>query len=157
MRIGIGTDAHRFVDGRKLILCGVDVPHERGLLGHSDADVAVHALIDALLGAAALGDIGKLFPDSDAQYKSADSVALLRHVVALLATKGWRVNNADVTIICEKPKLAPHIAQMRANLAVALDVDLDAVSVKATTVEGMGAIGRREGIAANAAATIIKN
>jgi 2-C-methyl-D-erythritol 2,4-cyclodiphosphate synthase len=155
LRIGTGYDAHRLVEGRKLILCGVEIPHERGLLGHSDADVAVHALIDALLGAAALGDIGKLFPDTDAKWKGADSVALLRAVVALLAEKGWRTGNADITIICEQPKLAPHIQQMRANIAAALGAEIGAVSVKATTVEGMGAIGRREGIAAQAAALVV--
>ena len=153
-RIGTGYDAHRLVEGRKLVLCGVEVPHERGLLGHSDADVATHALIDALLGAAALGDIGKLFPDTDPQYKGADSIKLLEAVVALLLSKGWRVNNADITIVCEKPKLAPHIMSMRERLAATLTVPIDTVSVKATTVEGMGAIGRREGIAANAAVTV---
>ena len=155
-RIGTGFDAHRLVEGRRLALCGVDIPHERGLLGHSDADVAAHALTDALLGAAALGDIGKLFPDNDSKWKDADSIKLLEAVVAILSEKGWRANNADITIICEKPKLAPHIQQMRANIAAALGADIDAVSVKATTVEGMGAIGRREGIAAQAAVTIFK-
>ena len=156
MRIGSGYDAHRLVVGRRLILCGVEIPHERGLLGHSDADVAAHALIDALLGAAALGDIGKLFPDSDPQHKDADSIKLLKNVVGLLALKGWQTNNADITIICEKPKLAPHIDTMRRNIAAALNTPVDAVSVKATTVEGMGAIGRREGIASSAVVTITR-
>lgn len=153
-RSGIGFDAHRFVEGRKLILCGVDIPHEKGLLGHSDADVAVHAVIDALLGAVAAGDIGTLFPDSSAEWKDAESILLLRRVSSFLATLNWRVENIDVTIICEVPKLAPFIPAMRDCLANALGVGLDAVSVKATTVERMGALGRQEGIAAQAIATV---
>ena len=154
MRIGTGFDVHRLVPGRRLVLCGIEVPFECGLLGHSDADVAVHALADALLGAVALGDIGKLFPDTDPQYEGADSIKLLETVVALLASKGWRVNNADITVVCEKPKLAPYVLPMRERLAATLAVPADAVSVKATTVEGLGAIGRREGIAAQAAVMV---
>lgn len=154
IRTGIGIDVHRFAEGRKLVLCGVVVPHEFGLLGHSDADVATHALIDAMLGAAAAGDIGKLFPDTDDRWKDADSVGLLRDVVARICRTGWGVVNVDITIVCEVPKLAPHIEEMRINLADPLRVEVDCVSVKATTVEGLGAIGRREGISAVAVATI---
>lgn len=154
IRTGIGYDAHRLVEGRRLVLGGVLVPHDRGLLGHSDADVAVHALMDALLGAVAAGDIGKLFPDTDSKWKDADSIKLLEFVTDFLAASKWRIINVDVTIICEVPKLAPHIVAMRGRLAEAMRIDVDAVSVKATTVEGMGAIGRREGIASQAIATV---
>lgn len=154
IRTGIGYDAHRLVAGRKLVLGGVVIPHEFGLLGHSDADVATHALMDALLGAVAAGDIGKLFPATEMKWKDADSIKLLDAVVDFLSTSQWRIVNVDVTIICEVPKLAPHISAMRSRLATALRVDMDAVSVKATTVEGMGAIGRREGIASQAVATV---
>lgn len=153
-RTGIGFDAHRLVENRRLVLGGVVVPHERGLLGHSDADVAVHALMDALLGAIAAGDIGQHFPDTDPAWKDADSIRLLEAVAAILGGRGWRIVNADLTILCEKPKLAPHIPEMRRRMAEAMGVSMDAVSVKATTVEGMGAIGRREGIAAQAVATV---
>ena len=153
-RTGIGFDAHRLVENRRLVLGGVVVPHERGLLGHSDADVAVHALMDALLGAIAAGDIGQHFPDTDPAWKDADSIRLLEAVAAILGGRGWRIVNTDLTILCEKPKLAPHIPEMRRRMAEAMDVAMDAVSVKATTVEGMGAIGRREGIAAKAVATV---
>ena len=153
-RTGIGFDAHRLVENRRLVLGGVVVPHERGLLGHSDADVAVHALMDALLGAIAAGDIGQHFPDTDPAWKDADSIKLLEAVAALLRERGWRVVNADMTILCEKPKLAPHIPAMRRRMAAAMGAEVDAVSVKASTVEGMGAIGRREGIAAQAVATV---
>ncbi len=156
IRTGIGYDAHRLVEGRRLVLGGVVIPHDRGLLGHSDADVAVHALMDALLGAVAAGDIGKHFPDTDGKWKDADSIKLLEAVSELLHNRGWRIVNTDTTIICEVPKLAPHILQMRQNLARAMAVDVETVSVKATTVEGMGAIGRREGIAAQAIATVEK-
>ncbi|HPF57106.1 MAG TPA: 2-C-methyl-D-erythritol 2,4-cyclodiphosphate synthase, partial [Clostridiales bacterium] len=132
MRIGHGYDLHRLEEERKLVLCGVTIPFEKGLLGHSDADVAVHALIDALLGAAALGDIGKHFPDTDEQYRDANSIELLKHVVGLLAEKGYWLGNADVTIIAQAPKLAPHILRMRKNLAEACGVELDRISVKAT-------------------------
>ena len=154
IRTGIGYDAHRLVENRRLVLGGVVVPHDRGLLGHSDADVAVHALMDALLGAIAAGDIGQHFPDTDPAWKDADSIKLLEAVAALLRERGWRVVNADMTILCEKPKLAPHIPAMRRRMAVAMGAEVDAVSVKSSTVEGMGAIGRREGIAVHAIATV---
>jgi len=148
LRIGSGYDVHKLVPGRRLILCGVDVPYDRGLLGHSDADVAVHALMDALLGALALGDIGHLFPDSDVRYKDADSMKLLQQVVQLLYSKGYRLGNLDLTIVAQAPKLAPYIQKMRENLAAVLQVGVDRVSVKATTTEQLGFTGRGEGIAA---------
>ena len=154
MRIGHGYDVHRLVEGRKLILGGVEIPWEKGLLGHSDADVLTHALMDALLGAAALGDIGQLFPDKDPAYEGADSVQLLREVVRLLREKGWRLGNADVTVIAQRPKLAPHIPAMRRILAEAMDVDVGRVSVKATTEEGLGFSGEGLGIAAHAVALL---
>ena len=154
MRIGHGYDVHRLVPGRKLILGGVDIPHETGLLGHSDADVLTHAVMDALLGAAALGDIGHLFPDNDPAYVGADSLALLRAVTARLHAAGHMVGNLDCTVLAQAPKLAPHIAQMRRNLAQCMDVDVDRVSVKATTEEGLGFTGAREGIAAHAVVLI---
>ena len=150
IRIGQGYDVHKLTEGRKLILGGVDIPWEKGLLGHSDADVLLHALMDAMLGAAALGDIGAIFPDNDPRYEGADSLELLRQVSALLSDKGWRVGNADATVVAQRPKLAPHIPQMRRNIAEALGVDTDAVSVKATTEERLGFTGRGEGIAAQA-------
>ena len=153
MRIGHGYDLHRLVEGRKLVLCGVTIPYEKGLLGHSDADVAVHALIDALLGAAALGDIGKHFPDTDERYCGADSIDLLRHVVGLLAQRGYWLGNADVTIIAQAPKMAPHILKMRQHLADACGVELDRVNVKATTEEGLGVTG--EGLAIRAHAVVL--
>lgn len=154
IRIGNGYDVHRLVEGRDLILCGVKLDHTKGLDGHSDADVALHALCDALLGAAALRDIGYHFPDTAAEFKGADSRRLLREVVRLLAEKGYRPANVDVTIIAQAPKLAPHIEQMRANVAADLNIDLDLVSVKATTTERLGFTGREEGIAAQAVALI---
>ncbi len=154
MRIGHGYDVHRLVEGRRLILGGVDIPYEEGLLGHSDADVLLHAISDALLGAAALGDIGKLFPDTDARYKGADSLVLLRHVGTRLATAGFRVINIDSTVIAQAPKLAPHIQQMRANIARALGISLDSVSVKATTEEHLGFTGEGLGIAAHSVCLI---
>ena len=154
MRIGHGYDVHRLAPGRNLILGGVKIPHETGLLGHSDADVLTHAVMDALLGAAALGDIGKLFPDSDAKYKGADSLALAKEVARRLAAAGYRIGNVDATVVAEAPKLAPHVGQMRANLAGALGVDVSAVSVKATTEEGLSFTGAREGIAAHAVCLI---
>ena len=154
IRTGLGYDAHRLVEGRRLVLGGVEIPHSVGLLGHSDADVLTHALMDALLGAAADGDIGQHFPDRDPKWKDADSVGLLRAVVARLDANGWRIVNTDVTVVAEAPKLAPHIPTMRERLAAAMGVPVSAVSVNATTVEGMGAIGRREGISAMAIATI---
>ncbi len=156
LRVGCGYDVHRLTEGRRLILCGVEVPFERGLLGHSDADVALHALMDALLGAAALGDIGRHFPDTDARFKDADSMKLTEHVRALLAECGWTTNNVDVTIIAQRPKLAGFIAQMRSNVARVLQIDEDAVNIKATTTEKLGFAGRGEGIAAEAVASIIK-
>lgn len=153
-RIGIGYDSHRLVAGRPLILGGVTIAHERGLLGHSDADVLCHALCDALLGAAALGDIGQLFPDHDPQWQGADSTLLLAKVVALLKQKGWRVNNVDASIIAEAPRLARHLPAMRQRLAPLLGVTIEQVSVKATTNEGMGAVGRGEGINVVAVATL---
>lgn len=155
MRIGSGYDVHRLVPGRRCIICGVDIPHDRGLLGHSDADVALHALSDALLGAAALGDIGHLFPDTDPAYAGADSRVLLRHVVTLLRDRGYRVGNVDVTIIAQGPKMAPHITAMRENIAADLDIAVDSVSVKATTTERLGFTGRSEGIAAHAVALLL--
>lgn len=154
MRIGIGYDVHRLVPDRPLILGGVQIPHELGLLGHSDADVLCHAVMDALLGAAALPDIGQLFPDNDARYAGADSLNLLRQVVQLLAENGWRVGNVDAVIMAERPKIAPHIQQMREKLAAALGVEAGMVGVKATTTEKLGFVGREEGIAAQAAALI---
>ncbi len=155
-RVGSGYDVHKLVPERQLILCGVKVPYELGLLGHSDADVALHALMDALLGAAALGDIGKHFPDTDERFKGADSMKLTEHVVKLLAAKGWQINNADVTIIAQRPKLAAFIPQMRSQVAQVLQIDEDAVNVKATTTEKLGFTGRGEGIAAEAVASLIK-
>ncbi len=154
LRIGNGFDVHRFAPERKLILCGVEIPYSEGLLGHSDADVALHALCDAILGAAALRDIGYHFPDTDPAYAGADSRRLLRRVVELVADKGYQVGNVDITIIAQAPKLLPHIEQMRANVAADLGVDLDCVSVKATTTERLGFTGRREGIAAQASALL---
>ncbi len=150
MRIGHGFDVHRLVEGRRCIICGVDIPHDKGLLGHSDADVALHALSDALLGAAAMGDIGRHFPDTDPRWKGADSRMLLRSVVELLAARGYSVSNVDVTIMAQAPKMAPHISTMRENIAADLGVDTDCVSVKATTTERLGFAGRGEGIAAEA-------
>ena len=150
MRIGQGYDVHKLTEGRKLILGGVEIPWEKGLLGHSDADVLLHALMDALLGAAALGDIGALFPDTDSRYEGADSMELLRRVSALLKEKGWVVVNADSTVIAQRPKLAPHIPEMRRRIAAALSVDVSRISVKATTEEHLGFTGRGEGISAQA-------
>ena len=154
LRIGHGYDVHRLVEGRALILGGVTVPFDRGLLGHSDADVLTHAVMDALLGAAALGDIGKLFPDSDAAYAGADSIALLERVTALLREHGWQVGNVDATVVAQTPKLAPYIPDMRRRLAEAMGLDVDGVSVKATTEERLGFTGSGEGMAAHAVALI---
>ena len=154
IRIGHGYDVHRLVEDRRLVLGGVEIPHEKGLLGHSDADVLLHAIADALLGAAALGDIGKLFPDSDPAYKDADSLLLLRKVGVHLYTAGYRIVNIDSTILAQAPKLAPHIRGMRANIARTLDLDPSAVSVKATTEEGLGFTGEKMGIAAHAVCLI---
>ena len=153
-RIGTGFDIHRLVPGRRLVLCGVEFEFPFGLFGHSDADAPTHALMDALLGAAALGDIGHLFPDTDPEWEGADSIRLLEAVVALLRRKGWRVANADLTILAEAPKIAPRVQEMRERLAAPLGVPVDAVSVKATTMEKLGPIGAREGIAAQAVALL---
>ncbi len=149
MRIGQGYDVHRLCEGRRLVLCGVEIPHEKGLLGHSDADVAVHAVMDAVLGAMAAGDIGKLFPDSDSKYKDADSMKLLCEVVRLMRKSGYSLGNLDITIIAEKPRLSGYIGQMRENIARAFGCDISRVSVKATTEEGLGLAG--EGIGSIAA------
>ena len=154
MRIGHGYDVHRLVEGRKLILGGVEVPHTLGLLGHSDADVLTHAVMDALLGAAALGDIGRHFPDTDPAYAGADSLKLLDHVVELLEEKGYQVGNVDATILAQKPKLAPYIEKMRDNLAARMKVEPDQVNVKATTEEKLGFTGAEEGVAAHAVALL---
>ena len=154
LRVGHGYDVHRLTEGRALILGGVTVPFDRGLLGHSDADVLTHAVMDALLGAAALGDIGKLFPDSDAAYAGADSIALLERVTALLREHGWQVGNVDATVVAQAPKLAPYIPKMRRRLAEAMGLDVDCVSVKATTEERLGFTGSGEGMAAHAVALI---
>jgi len=154
IRIGHGFDVHRFGPGDAVVIGGVRIKHDAGILAHSDGDVAIHALCDALLGASALGDIGKHFPDSDPAYADAASTTLLAHVRALLEREGYRVSNADITVVAEAPRLAPHIASMRANIADVLGVSADAVSVKATTTEGLGLVGRREGLAAHAVAVI---
>jgi 2-C-methyl-D-erythritol 2,4-cyclodiphosphate synthase len=154
MRIGHGFDVHALVAGRKCIIGGVDIPHDKGLDGHSDADVLLHAICDALLGAAALGDIGKHFPPSDMRFKGIDSRQLLRHVVLLLKDKGFTIGNVDATVICEAPKLSPHTAQMCANIASDCEVELAQINVKATTTEKLGFTGRGEGIAAEAVCII---
>ncbi len=154
LRVGHGYDVHRLVEGRALILGGVTVPFDRGLLGHSDADVLTHAVMDALLGAAALGDIGQLFPDSDAAYAGADSIALLERVTALLREHGWQVGNVDATVVAQAPRLALYIPEMRRRLAEAMGLDVDCVSVKATTEERLGFTGSGEGMAAHAVALI---
>jgi 2-C-methyl-D-erythritol 2,4-cyclodiphosphate synthase len=154
VRIGHGYDVHRLVEGRKLILGGVEIPYEKGLLGHSDADVLTHALMDALLGAAALGDIGKLFPDNDDAYLGADSIVLLKKVCEILHENGYRIENADCTVIAQRPKLAPYIDTMRSVIAAALNVDISQISVKATTEEKLGFTGEGLGISAHAVALI---
>ena len=156
IRIGNGFDVHRLVPERRLVMCGVEIPYELGLLGHSDADVALHALADALLGAAAMHDIGYHFPDTDPEYKGADSRRLLRRVVEIIGERGYSVGKVDVTIIAQRPKMLPYIEQMRQNVAADLGIDVDAVSVKATTTERLGFTGRGEGIAAQATALIYK-
>ena len=154
MRIGHGFDVHALVAGRRLVIGGVEIPHERGLDGHSDADVLLHAVCDALLGAAAAGDIGAHFPDTDPRYKDADSRTLLRAVAQMLDRQGWRITNVDSTIIAQAPRIAPHIARMRENIATDLGLDRAAVNVKAKSAERLGSIGRGEGIAAEAVALI---
>lgn len=156
IRIGNGFDVHALVAGRRLVLGGVVIPHERGLAGHSDADVLLHAICDAILGALALGDIGQQFPDTDVRWKDADSRELLRHVADLAAGQGWQIGNLDATVIAQSPRLAPHVGAMRANIAADLACDLDAVSVKATTTEHLGFAGRGEGIAALATVLVLR-
>lgn len=153
-RIGHGYDVHRLVEGRKCIIGGVDIPHETGLLGHSDADVLTHAVMDALLGAAAMGDIGHLFPDNDPQFAGADSLLLLREVGRRLAAAGWKTGNIDATVIAQAPRMAPHIETMRKNIADALGTEVDRINIKATTEEHLGFTGAKEGIAAHAVCLI---
>ena len=155
-RVGQGYDVHRLVEERKLILCGVEIPYELGLLGHSDADVAIHALIDALLGALALGDIGELFPDKDPQWKGADSTELLKKVLSLPEFKEWRISNVDVTIIAQRPKLGTYKKEMQKRLAEVMELPPERIAVKATTTEKLGFTGRGEGIAASAVASLVK-
>ena len=155
-RIGHGYDVHKLAADRKLILGGVDIPYEKGLLGHSDADVLVHAVMDAMLGALALGDIGKHFPDNDPTYCGADSIKLLEQVNKIISEHGYTIGNIDSTILCQAPKLAPHIAKMRENIAAACRCDTDRISVKATTEEGLGFTGQKEGIAAHAVCILCK-
>jgi len=155
MRIGHGYDVHRLVEERPLILGGVTIPYEKGLLGHSDADVLTHAVMDALLGAAALGDIGKLFPDNDPVYRGADSVKLLERVVARVRGEGYSIGNLDVTVLCQRPKLAPYIPAMREILAAACGIEINGISIKATTEEGLGFTGSGEGIAAHAVCLLL--
>ncbi len=157
MRIGHGYDVHRLVSDRRLILGGVDIPHQTGLLGHSDADVLTHAIMDALLGARAMGDIGKHFPDTDPQYKGADSLKLCEYVRELVTADGWRIGSIDATLLAQAPKLAPHIPAMRENLARALGISVDRVGIKATTEEGLGFTGERLGIAAHAVALLLRD
>ncbi len=157
MRVGFGYDVHALVEGRKLMLGGIQIPHEKGLQGHSDADVLIHAIMDALLGAAALGDIGELFPDKDERFKGIDSGLLLMEVVRLLSNKGYTCHNLDCTVVAQSPKLAPYREEMRKKIAQLLGISLEQVSIKATTTEGLGFTGRKEGIAAYAVCTIISN
>lgn len=156
MRIGIGYDVHKLVEGRKLIIGGVDIPHEKGLLGHSDADVLLHAIMDSILGALALGDIGKHFPDTDEKYKGSDSIKLLEFVYNLIREKGYRIGNLDCTIIAQAPKMASHIPTMRDNIAKALNTSIENINVKATTEEGLGFTGNKEGISAQSVCLLFK-
>lgn len=156
IRVGHGFDVHAFAAGRRLVIGGVHIPHDRGLAGHSDADVLLHAICDALLGAAGLGDIGHHFPDSDPRYRGIDSRELLRHVAGQLRASGWRTGNVDATLIAQAPRMAPHIADMRANIAADLELGAEAVNVKATTTERLGFTGRGEGIAAEAVCLIVR-
>jgi 2-C-methyl-D-erythritol 2,4-cyclodiphosphate synthase len=155
MRIGSGIDVHAFGPGDHVTLCGVRIPHDRGLVAHSDGDVAIHALCDAILGALALGDIGQHFPDTDPRFRGADSRRLLREVAGMAAARRWRIGNVDLTVLAEVPRVAPHRDAMRANLAADLGIDPDRVSIKATTTEKLGAVGRREGIAAQAVVLLL--
>ncbi|MCZ8430321.1 2-C-methyl-D-erythritol 2,4-cyclodiphosphate synthase [Clostridioides difficile] len=147
MRIGLGYDVHKLTEDRKLIIGGVEIPHDKGLLGHSDADVLIHAIMDSILGALALGDIGKHFPDTDEEYKGADSMKLLEHVYNLITSKGYKIGNIDSTIIAQSPKMAPYIESMRSNISKALNTDIDNINIKATTEEGLGFTGAKQGIA----------
>lgn len=156
MRVGMGYDVHKLVENRKLILGGVEIQHEKGLLGHSDADVLLHAIMDSILGALALGDIGKHFPDTDEKYKGADSMKLLEFVYNLIKEKGYAIGNLDATIIAQEPKMAPHIQTMRANIAKVLNTDIDNINVKATTEEGLGFTGNKEGISAQSICLLVK-
>lgn len=156
MRVGMGYDVHKLVENRKLILGGVEIQHEKGLLGHSDADVLLHAIMDSILGALALGDIGKHFPDTDEKYKGADSMKLLEFVYNLIKEKGYAIGNLDATIIAQAPKMAPHIQTMRANIAKTLNTDIDNINVKATTEEGLGFTGNKEGISAQSICLLVK-
>lgn len=156
MRVGLGYDVHKLVEGRKLIIGGVNVPHEKGLLGHSDADVLIHAVMDSILGALALGDIGKHFPDTDEKYKGADSMKLLEFVYNLINEKVYGIGNIDCTIIAQSPKMAPHIQNMRENIAKALNTSIENINVKATTEEGLGFTGAKEGIAAQSICLLVK-
>ena len=156
MRIGHGYDVHRLTEGRKCIIGGVDIPYSKGLLGHSDADVLVHAVMDAVIGALCLGDIGKLFPDNDSQYKGADSIILCTHVAEVMKEKGYKIGNVDATVIAQAPKMAPYIMQMRENIAKALETDIENVSVKATTEEKLGFTGEGLGISAHAVCILEK-
>ncbi|MCQ2547119.1 MAG: 2-C-methyl-D-erythritol 2,4-cyclodiphosphate synthase [Clostridia bacterium] len=155
-RVGTGFDVHQLVEGRKLILGGVDIPHDRGLLGHSDADVLIHALMDALLGAAALGDIGKHFPDTDDAYRGISSIILLEHVGKLLEENFYKIGNVDVTVIAQKPKISPYLEEMRDNISAALNLEKSRINIKGTTTEKLGFAGREEGIAAEAVASIYR-
>nr|WP_317333788.1 2-C-methyl-D-erythritol 2,4-cyclodiphosphate synthase [uncultured Romboutsia sp.] len=156
MRVGLGYDVHKLVEGRKLIIGGVNVPYEKGLLGHSDADVLIHAVMDSILGALALGDIGKHFPDTDEKYKGADSMKLLEFVYNLINEKGYSIGNIDCTIIAQSPKMAPHIQNMRENIANALNTSIENINVKATTEEGLGFTGAKEGISAQSICLLVK-
>ncbi|MDI9476705.1 MAG: 2-C-methyl-D-erythritol 2,4-cyclodiphosphate synthase [Natronincolaceae bacterium] len=156
MRVGIGYDVHSLVKGRKLIIGGVNIPYKKGLLGHSDGDVLLHAIKDSILGAAALGDIGKHFPDTDERYRGADSLELLREVGILINSKGYVINNLDAIIVAQEPKMAPYIEEMRNNIASALNTEVDKINIKATTTEGLGFIGTGEGIAAKSIVSIIR-
>ena len=156
MRVGIGYDVHKLDENRKLILGGVEIEHDKGLLGHSDADVLVHAMMDSILGALALGDIGKHFPDTDSKYKGADSIKLLEFVNNLIESKGYKVNNIDSIIVAQAPKMAPHILKMRENVSKAMNIDIDCVSIKATTEEGLGFTGNKQGISCQSICSLIK-
>ncbi|EGT4060582.1 MAG: 2-C-methyl-D-erythritol 2,4-cyclodiphosphate synthase [Clostridioides difficile] len=147
MRIGLGYDVHKLTEDRKLIIGGVEIPHDKGLLGHSDADVLIHAIMDSILGALALGDIGKHFPDTDEEYKGVDSMKLLEHVYNLITSKGYKIGNIDSTIIAQSPKMAPYIESMRSNISKVLNTDIDNINIKATTEEGLGFTGAKQGIA----------